>query len=226
MTNHVGLFGRQAAIDLSVPQWVTLYVSRSVSTSCETLLNLVEGVATVGSLGITLILDREFAEWQSRSLIAPIYRLLDFIKQSRPYFRLVICNPHAAADSSNPTNAGARMLLCLAADTLQLPHGFTDENVVGLELDTRLVFKTRHPVRLLAESAIATLEHPDDLPHWNDRLSRGLLSSTHTLLALNVLCKPNRFADGLVFSAAAYADEVVARAVNERRIKPRWVKPA
>ena len=229
LNNFVGIFGRQAPISaLVIPRWVTIYVDLVEEQTAEGvkqfLQELVEGCAVVGATGVTVAFRVDAVHWHE--YIGDDFQetLAKTVSVSRPYFRAVVCN-HFTLDSQPEIAAGALLVVTDGIAPAELPAVLRGQPAVCVDIETTLIAKTTHPVELVRDALeqVAEME-VRKLPHWTDPLSEVLLNSTTCLLALNLLCKPERFGADTFFFAYDYLDETVAQAFNDRTLRARWRK--
>jgi hypothetical protein len=229
LNNFVGIFGRQAPISsLVIPRWVTIYVDLIEEQTAmgvkDFVLELVEGCAVVGATGVTVAFRIDAAKWHE--YVGDDYQdvLTKAVGVSRPYFRAVVCN-HFALEHHPENAAGALLVVTDGHAPEELPTVLQGQAAVCLDIETALIAKTSRP-RELVRDALEQVAEMDvrRLPHWEDHLSEVLLNSTTCLLALNMLCKPERFGDDTFFFAYDYLDETVTQAFNDRTLRARWRK--
>lgn len=232
----VGLFGRQAPIGLDVPKWVTIHVTPEASKRVSNLTlesgrswlhELVEGIATIGAVGVTIVMDAKSETWISGNLDAFFRRLKQSLRHSRPYFRLVVSNYAHYSARAEEVEAGPRFILANGDTALEVMERLDGDRCYGIECLSTAVFRTNQPSRMIPEITqlveSGDIENPWTLPHWKDDLwYEGLLRSTTILLALNNLCKPGKFEDNTFLFGAEYSDEVISRAFNERHLRANW----
>jgi len=232
----VGLFGRQAPIGLDVPKWVTVFVTPGATTQLRYfdleegkswLHELVEGIATIGSVGVTIVLDAKSEVWISKHMNDYFQKMRMSLRHSRPYFRLVISNYAHYEARSGEVEAGPRFIFAHGDTSLEWFARLDGQQCYGIECLSTAVLRTSQPSRMVPEIArlveSGDVENPWTLPHWKgDEWYAGLLRSTTTLLALNNLCKPGKFDDNTFLFGAEYSDEVISRAFNERHLRANW----
>lgn len=233
LNNFVGLFGRQAPIGLTVPNWVTIYVPHwEPEGRTHALLRLlVEGVAVIGSVGCTVVVRVQASRWVEAGLAKAEVELRSFVALSRPYFRVIVANDHAVAEEHESEDggsivAGRRILLLDGLANAAMPEFLAGENLIVVDSITSMVGKTDMPVEMCAE-VVAALAPKDfrELPHWGDQWSESVLMSVTSLLAINMLAKPDRHPPDVFLFATEYMDEVTKRAFNDRGLRARWRKP-
>lgn len=255
-----GLYGRQANIDLTIPKWFNIYIadltaffakSDNVTTEVrlarrrnrDFLFRLIEGMATAGANGVSIIADFNDSDWNLFSG-APIddenfekWVMIanSRIQESRPYFQSTLsnlatgCYPGISTDEliSGETiyiidgtipeiSSYNRMYAALRQSITQL-----------IDLSTCLVAKTRMPIELAQ-----TILSPDSqiaipvakLPHWSDNTSRNIAVETTAILSNNIMCKPNLLAENQLFFTTQYLDEMVVRGFNDAGLRARYNK--
>ena len=226
----VGLFGRQAAIDIVVPRWVTLYVTAAASADSRGFVErFMECVATIGATGMTVIMDATPQEiGDMKSSLSELCRKRIF--PTRPYFWYVLSNRANAVANAGEVVAGE--LVVFHNSNQQTMHVTTppaevpaevlgDAVAAGLDLGTGMIFKTNKPAELLAE-VCPQAEVPWTLPHWQDAVSAQLLHQSCAVMLTNVLAKPHKYEPNRLFFVGDYLDEVIARSFNERCLRARW----
>ena len=225
LNNFVGIFGRQAPISgLVIPRWITIYVDQIDEANKEEihkfLKELVEGCGIVGATGVTVVFRLGAEHWYDLVGDGFEKELTSLVIGSRPYFRAVVCN-HYAANDNRTLPAGALIVLTDGSEP-RMPESLAGRMAVCLDFKTTLISKTMRPEEVVRD-AIQQVADVDvrEKPHWTDPLSTTLLNSTACLLALNVLCKPERFGDDTFFFAYDYLDETVCQAFNDRGLRMR-----
>ena len=229
INNFVGIFGRQAPISgLEIPRWVTIFVDHigpeTEDEMKDFVRELAEGCAVVGATGVTVAFRVEASRWYS-ALGSDFQAVLaNDSNDSRPYFRVVVCNAYAL-DQDPALFAGKLVIVTDGAAPDSLPTSLQGQEAVCIDYRSTLIAKTANAIEVVRDvlEQVAELE-VRELPHWRDTLSSTLLNSTLSLLALNVMCKPARFEADTFFFASDYLDETVARAFNDRNLRARWRK--
>ena len=227
-TRAVGLFGRQAAINLSVPPWVTLFVSREALAqpgfAGQFLPELLGAVATVGSVGATVVLDSDVADWNRQSYHQTLEIALGDVQRARPYFRFATCNASFLQREDGRGLLNGRRLTVAHGERAWVPEEDSAGETVLLDTRSTLVSRTSNPQALLRGVYRDLTPQPAfESPHWQTTLGPGLLRRLCVLMTVNALCKPHEQTLNAFFFASEYADVVVARAVNERHLRPRWM---
>ena len=232
INNFVGLFGRQAPIaGLEIPRWVTIYVDHISQPETRDELHafiqeLVEGCAVVGAVGVTVAFPALASEWNREIGDNLQQTLLSSVSGARPYFRCVVCNQYAL--EQDPSLTAGKLVVLTDSEyigDIELPSIFLDQEAICIDYRTTLVAKTAAVTRLVRDAIEQVADQEvRKLPHWEDGVSETLLNSTTILLALNVMCKPQRFATNMFLFAYDYMDHIVAEAFNDRNLRARWRK--
>jgi hypothetical protein len=223
----LGLFDRQAPIGLDIPEWVTLYVAPCHSPDWILIEEIAEGIATIGSRGMTIVLGGHRAGWDTIGNSNPHVRIRDRIAAYRPWFNIVLCNESYFVEYQSDLAAGRGFILreAVAGPFTSIPSAIVGDWAVVLDIKTTLVGKSSDPVAMLAEVDSNEVEHPFTLPHWQDRWDEQTLTSTSVLLAINYLAKPTVHQTNTFVFAAEFIDQLTADAFNDRGLRPRWQTP-
>jgi hypothetical protein len=229
INNFVGIFGRQAPISgLEIPRWVTIFVDHIDPENEDAMKSfireLTEGCAVVGATGVTVAIRVEASRWYS--VLGGDFQtsLVNDANDSRPYFRAVVCNAYAL-DQDPTLFAGKLIIITDGAAPSNLPACLLNQPAVCIDYPTTMIAKTANVPEVVRDALEQVAElSVRELPHWLDTMSSMLLNSTLALLALNVMCKPDRFEADTFFFASDYLDETIARAFNDRNLRARWRK--
>ena len=227
LPKETGLFARQESIPgLAVPQWVTVFVSKSFfaepSGGPYFLRELMEAIATVGTVGATFVVDVD-RDAEKYTLVRDI--LLSSTRglaKSRPYFRHVVCTqPYYEAGNRKVVESGSLVALTSGPEVFcggQHPK----RNFVVLDVRASIIARSSRPVAMLRDlyedpvhsSPVASM------PQWNSGIRAiSLRRRLEILLLLNTLCKPAALANDSFFRPVEFADRTVVQVVNDRSLK-------
>ena len=256
-----GLYGRQDSIDLTIPKWFNIFiadlsaffVADSEGTTKKKRLNqrrnrsflfrLIEGMATAGANGVSIISDFSNQKWDQLETVPVsdenlgkwIKSTIYSIQESRPYFQAVLSN---VASGTYPGISTGELI---SGETIYIIDGNVPEistynrmysglrqSITQLiDLSTCMVAKTRTPIEL-AQSILqpdSQIARPvADLPHWSDETSRHIAVETTAILSNNIMCKPNLMAENQLFFTTQYLDEMVTRGFNDANLRARYIK--
>jgi len=228
-----GIYDRQAAIGLDIPQWAYVAVIAPSGVGFEAAVRAAiqeAGVplAEIGVEGITIVLRNAGTDpGGSDAARMGATRVLEQIRSRRPWFSAVIGNEQFYLENRK-VQAAAGVFLVVGgeprviadSDVPVIPH---QSRWVVADLANGLVSVNSSPaaVSRLAHDAMS----PDDIAaDTTDPVQYAAQRHMTMLLALNALVKPSRFAGKSFLATKEVMETMTASAINTLGIRPRFKK--
>ena len=228
LPKETGLFARQESIPgLVIPQWVTVFVSDSatdtVSSGEKFLSELMTAIATVGTVGVTFVVDVNRDSAKFERLAYEVRRVGDRLNDGiRPYFRHIICTrPHYEAGNREAVESGALVALT-SGPAVFCGKEQAGRSLVVLDVLSSIIARTSRPNAMFRDIyANDALSRPvSTMPHWTvGARSKAIRRRLEILLLINSVCKPAVLAKDSFFRATEFADTTIANVVNDRALQ-------
>jgi hypothetical protein len=225
------LFDRQKNIDLEIPEWVTLYITKDTYQTSKLDMNiflyeLLEGFAIVGVIGVTLIFD-EVAQSFESTFFTGLERSIQNFSKIRPYFKGVVCNSKSVELEPEKYICGP-IVIIFDENIITIPD-YLDQEKIGylIDINSTLVVKTKlkNTVQLV-EDAINQVGNPKIRleEQWMNNWSKSILDRMIILVLINIMVKKDLFQENLFLFCYDYIDQIVMNAFNDRNLKAFWRK--
>jgi hypothetical protein len=220
--NFTGLFDRQSSLDLNINEWYTIYIDWEVFDNNKWIFlrEFIKGLSMIGCLGVTIVVNRNIYTWDDINITLDNHCRRD-IHLYRPWFRILICNSFQLNETPEIIQ-GKKIFLTEGNPISSNFH--TNENILCIDIKFALVAKTNDISNFSLTVFSELTNEKINKPHWKDSESIVIYLNLLTLLAINVLCKPEKFENNSFFFVTDFADSIISDIIEDRQIKIRATK--